>query len=63
MKQKHASKLVKRGGLDDAYTFVVLDADTRLVPAFHVRRRTRADTQSIHHGFASVRCRASADHN
>src|ERR1700730_13968287 len=32
MKQKRASQLVERGDYGDAYTFVVLDADTKLVP-------------------------------
>lgn len=44
MKQKRASKLAERGDFGDAYTFVALDADTKLVPCFHVGRRTWNDT-------------------
>src|SRR5271170_3000998 len=36
MKQKRASQLADRGEFGDAYTFVALDADTKLVPCFHV---------------------------
>jgi hypothetical protein len=34
----------ERGEFGDAYTFVALDADTKLVPCFHVGRRTAVDT-------------------
>src|ERR1700730_7983400 len=44
MKQKRAAQLPERGEFGDAYTFVALDADTKLVPCFHVGRRTGADT-------------------
>ena len=44
MKQKRASRLAERGEFGDAYTFVALDADTKLVPCFHVGRRTWNDT-------------------
>jgi len=44
MKQKRAAQLPERGEYGDAYTFVALDADTKLVPCFHVGRRTAADT-------------------
>lgn len=44
MKQKRAAQLPERGEFGDAYTFVALDADTKLVPCFHVGRRTTADT-------------------
>jgi len=44
MKQKRASQLAERGEFGDAYTFVALDADTKLVPCFHVGRRTWTDT-------------------
>src|ERR1700722_13131867 len=44
MKQKRASQLPERGEFGDAYTFVALDADTKLVPCFHVGRRTWNDT-------------------
>jgi hypothetical protein len=40
MKQKRASQLADRGEFGDAYTFVALDADSKLVPCFHVGRRT-----------------------
>jgi IS1 family transposase len=45
MKQKRAAQLPERGEFGDAYTFVALDADTKLVPCFHVGRRTWADTE------------------
>jgi IS1 family transposase len=44
MKQKRASQLADRGEFGDAYTFVALDADTKLVPCFHVGRRSWNDT-------------------
>jgi hypothetical protein len=44
MKQKRAAQLPERGEFGDAYTFVALDADTKLVPCFRVGRRTAADT-------------------
>ena len=44
MKQKRAAQLPERGEFGDAYMFVALDADTKLVPCFHVGRRTGADT-------------------
>ena len=44
MKQKRASQLADRGEFGDAYTFVALDADTKLVPCFHVGRRTWNNT-------------------
>jgi hypothetical protein len=44
MKQKRAAQLPERGEFGDAYTLVALDADTKLVPCFHVGRRTGADT-------------------
>jgi IS1 family transposase len=47
MKQKRASQLANRGEFGDAYTFVALDADTKLVPCFHVGRRTWPDTAAF----------------
>jgi len=47
MKQKRAAQLPERGEYGDAYMFVALDADTKLVPCFHVGRRTRADTEAF----------------
>jgi len=47
MKQKRASQLADRGEFGDAYTFVALDADTKLVPCFHVGRRTWPDTEAF----------------
>jgi hypothetical protein len=44
MKQKRAASLPQRGEYGDAYTFVALDPDTKLVPCFHVGRRTAPDT-------------------
>jgi IS1 family transposase len=45
MKQRRASQLADRGEFGDAYTFVALDPETKLVPAFHVGRRTWHDTE------------------
>ena len=47
MKQKRAAQLPERGEYGDAYTFVALDAETKLVPCFHVGRRTWADTEAF----------------
>jgi IS1 family transposase len=47
MKQKRAAQLPERGEFGDAYTFVALDADTKLVPCFHVGRRTWPDTETF----------------
>ena len=47
MKQKRASQLADRGDFGDAYTFVALDADTKLVPCFRVGRRTWPDTDAF----------------
>jgi hypothetical protein len=47
MKQKRAAQLSERGEYGDAYTFVALDADTKLVSRFHVGRRTWADTEAF----------------
>ena len=40
MKQKCAAMLAERGEFGDAYTFVALDAEHQLVPAYLVGRRT-----------------------
>jgi len=45
MKQKAARLLNKTDEFGDLYTFVAIDADTKLVPAFHVGKRTWTDTQ------------------
>ncbi len=47
MKQKRAAQLPERGEFGDAYTFVAIDSDTKLVPSFHVGRRTRFDTEEF----------------
>jgi IS1 family transposase len=47
MKQKRAATLAERGEFGDAYTFVALDADTKLVPSYMVGRRTWNDTQAF----------------
>jgi hypothetical protein len=47
MKQKRALQLADRGDYGDAYTFVALDADTKLVPCFRVGRRTWPDTDAF----------------
>jgi IS1 family transposase len=47
MKQKRAAMLAERGEFGDAYTFVALDADTKLVPSYLVGRRTWNDTQAF----------------
>lgn len=44
MKEKRTKHLPQRGEFGDAYTFVALDSDTKLVPCFHVGRRTARDT-------------------
>jgi IS1 family transposase len=44
MKQKTARALDKTDEFGDVYTFVAIDADTKLVPSFHVGRRTGNDT-------------------
>jgi IS1 family transposase len=43
MKQKTARALDKMDEFGDVYTFVAIDADTKLVPSFHVGRRTEND--------------------
>jgi IS1 family transposase len=45
MKQKTANRLNQTDEFGDVYTFVGIDADTKLVPAFHVGKRTWSDTQ------------------
>jgi hypothetical protein len=47
MKQKRAAQLADRGDYGDAYTFVAIDAATKLVPCFHVGWRTWRDTESF----------------
>jgi hypothetical protein len=47
MKQKRASQVADRGESGDAYTFVALDADTKLVPCFRVGRRTWPDSDAF----------------
>jgi IS1 family transposase len=47
MKQKRAAQLPERGEYGDAYTFVALDAGTKLVPCFRVGKRTWADTEAF----------------
>jgi IS1 family transposase len=44
-KQKTARAQNKTDEFGDLYTFVAIDADTKLVPAFHVGKRTWSDTQ------------------
>jgi RHS repeat-associated protein len=44
MKQKTAKAQGKVGEFGDAYTFVAIDADTKLVPCWSVARRTWSDT-------------------
>jgi IS1 family transposase len=45
MKQKTARSLNKTDEFGDLYTFVAIDADTKLVPSFHVGKRTASDTE------------------
>jgi IS1 family transposase len=45
MKQKTAKALNQTDEFGDVYTFVAIDADTKLVPAFHIGKRTWNDTQ------------------
>jgi hypothetical protein len=44
MKQKTARRLDKADEFGDLYTFVALDADTKLVACWHVGKRTWNDT-------------------
>jgi len=44
MKQKRAALLAERGEFGDAYTFIAIDADTKLVVSYLVGRRTWSDT-------------------
>jgi IS1 family transposase len=44
MKQATARQLNKTDEFGDLYTFVALDADTKLVPCWHVGKRTTEDT-------------------
>ena len=44
MKQRTAKALNKTDEFGDVYTFVAIDADTKLVPCWHVGRRTWNDT-------------------
>lgn len=53
MKQKRAAQLAERGEYGDAYTFVALDAVTKLVAGFHVGRRTWNDTATFIHDLRS----------
>lgn len=43
MKQKTANKLGAGESVGDVWTWVAVDADTKLVPAFHVGNRTQRD--------------------
>jgi IS1 family transposase len=47
MKQKTAKAQGRTDELGDAYTFVAIDADTKLVPCYHVGRRTWNETQTF----------------
>jgi IS1 family transposase len=47
MKQKRAALLAERGEFGDAYTFIGLDADTKLVVSYLVGRRTWNDTATF----------------
>ena len=44
MKQKTAKRLNKNDEFGDVYTFVAIDAQTKLVPCFHVGKRRWNDT-------------------
>lgn len=41
MKQAHISKFTERTKIGDQWTFVAIDPDTKLVPAYRVGKRTR----------------------
>lgn len=46
MKQKTANRLMRsHEEIGDVYTFVAIDADTKLIPCFHIGRRTTDDTE------------------
>lgn len=42
-KQKNTNEADKRAGLGDVWTFVAIDAETKMVPCFHVGLRTQYD--------------------
>jgi transposase-like protein len=44
MKQKTARRLNQTDEFGDVYTFVAIDADSKLVPCWHVGKRTWSDT-------------------
>src|SRR5258708_354555 len=44
MKQKTARRLDQTDEFGDVYTFVAIDADSKLVPCWHVGKRTWSDT-------------------
>jgi IS1 family transposase len=47
MKQKTANKQGRPEGLGDVWTWVAIDADSKLVPAFHVGDRSQADADAF----------------
>ncbi|HTT76027.1 MAG TPA: IS1 family transposase [Candidatus Binataceae bacterium] len=49
MKQKTAHRLGKVGEYGDVYTFVALDAQTKLIPAFHIGHRDAENTRLFIH--------------
>jgi transposase-like protein/IS1 family transposase len=58
-KTKHRKNREEDTRLGDAYTFVAMEANTKLVLAWHLGRRTAADTFI----FTEKLCRATADHS
>jgi IS1 family transposase len=41
MKQAHSPRFTERTKIGDQWTFVAIDPDTKLVPAYRVGKRTR----------------------
>lgn len=51
-KQRHVTKMDDRSRVGDTWTFVALDAETKLVPAFLVGKRTAESTAEFIHDVA-----------
>lgn len=63
-KQRHVTKADDAAEVGDTWTFVALDADTKLVPTFHVGKRSLDDAKTFITDLASRldnRCQLSTD--
>lgn len=63
-KRRHVTKADDAASVGDTWTFVALDADAKLVPAFHVGKRTLDDAKVFISDLASRldnRCQLSSD--